>query len=203
MTEHGRFHLYPNFPNDKLPAATHTVRIRIWKVNMKKDLHSTQNDRFEKWSQLRKSPHRNRQIKTTPSIDQKYTIQYLLMLDAYVLAHTLHLYIYRSLLIKFEDSSKWKMTTGLICHSIFYDYYFFLSLFLTFSCVQFQRDLLPILVSFGCPDLSNAIKLFMLYKCTSVGKMVHDGFVYVGVRVPLNIYYLVCECVCAFNINRW
>lgn len=56
MTEHGRFHLYPNFPNDKLPAATHTVRTRIWKVNMKKDLHSTQNDRFEKWSQLRKSP---------------------------------------------------------------------------------------------------------------------------------------------------
>lgn len=80
MTQHGRFHLYPNFPMMNYRASlramdTNVFEMRTWKrIILSNDLHSTQNDRFEKWSQCRRRPPapQTRESKQNHQLTEKY-----------------------------------------------------------------------------------------------------------------------------------
>lgn len=110
------------FPNDELHSAivlcgadANVFEMRTWKrIILSTDLHSTQNDRFEKWSHRHRaataSNAHTHKIKTKSSIDQPN--KPLLMLFSACVRALIGLG-----LIKFEDSPEWKMT-GLICHFI-------------------------------------------------------------------------------------
>lgn len=161
MTQHGRFHFYPNFPNDKLPSVTvllctpNVFQMWTWKrIILSNDLHSTQKDRFEKWSRFcwclcrrRKSPHKptnqNNVINWPKNVYIPYTNTYLLMLYAC---------IFICLSVAFDQIWRFiQMKNDWL--NLSFHFLWLLPFFpdvYDFRSIQIS-DLLLILVSFGCP----------------------------------------------------